>query len=787
MALAAATAQGATLVYSNLWSLAAGSRPYLGTANNERGIAVNPVTGHVLLASRTSGNHVYVLDGETGEDLGELSTSGVAGGTLLMTHIGVADDGAIYVCNLDTAGLDGFKIYRWADETPDTPPTLALNGDPASTTGRYGDSMDVRGSGPDTQIVVSGNGNSKVAVFTTTDGLSFTATELTFGAGISAGDFGKGLTFGSGNTLYGKNSGSANIRNASFNLEAKTLTLIRTLSADSSAVALSLDVTNNVLALVLSANNTNQANHRLKAYDISEAPTLSVLAEVVFPTPNANNGNLIGAVDVGLDKIVGLDPNNGIVALKRFVVEVLPPSITAHPASQTALEGGYAVFSINATGTKPLSYQWFFNTNTPVAGGSKSSLRVTDLKPENAGAYHVVVANPGGSVTSQVATLTVAPAVLTSVLRPFWTVPIRSRPYLEADNNHRGLAYNPVSGRVLLVSRTGADSIHVLDGQTGAHLHSMNIDPNVVAGGTFRINMVGVGEDGVVYACNLTTAAGSDPFKVYRWDSDSADALPTEIFRGDPGAGAQPTAAPNLRWGDTLAVRGAGADTLILVASRLGPAVCFLDARFDTFEFDPRAKSTDVPSAGFGLGLAFGAGDSFWLKAAANNLRQLVFNSADLEFSSVTVETVVDLAAVPGSIGPIGAYPSQTLLAGIGTSDTPDSLRLYDVSDLTQPPVWLDTEFFETDNENLNGTGAVAVGCGRVYALDSNNGLVAFSVTPELGFAVNGSTLTLTWPCGFRLYSASNVAGPYTEVAGAASPLEVNTTSPAQKYFLLKE
>jgi hypothetical protein len=61
LGLSAAPRAGAqSYVLSNLWSVAAGSptHPFLQDDDRTRGLAYNPVTGHVLVVSRTSSNAV---------------------------------------------------------------------------------------------------------------------------------------------------------------------------------------------------------------------------------------------------------------------------------------------------------------------------------------------------------------------------------------------------------------------------------------------------------------------------------------------------------------------------------------------------------------------------------------------------------------------------------------------------------------------------------------------------------------------------------------------------------
>ncbi len=83
-----------------------------------------------------------------------------------------------------------------------------------------------------------------------------------------------------------------------------------------------------------------------------------------------------------------------------------PPAITAQPLSRTNIAGTDALFSVSATGTPPLGYQWQFN-NANIAGATSASYTVTGAQTNNAGGYTVIVTNIAGSVTSTVATLTI--------------------------------------------------------------------------------------------------------------------------------------------------------------------------------------------------------------------------------------------------------------------------------------------------------------------------------------------------------------------------------------------
>ncbi len=60
------------------------------------------------------------------------------------------------------------------------------------------------------------------------------------------------------------------------------------------------------------------------------------------------------------------------------------------------------------------------------------------------------------------------------------------------------------------------------------------------------------------------------------------------------------------------------------------------------------------------------------------------------------------------------------------------------------------------------------------------------NVAPRLFTQSNGNTLVLTWSGPFILQSATNAAGPYTDVAGASSPYYFNILSNPQTYFRLR-
>jgi hypothetical protein len=91
---------------------------------------------------------------------------------------------------------------------------------------------------------------------------------------------------------------------------------------------------------------------------------------------------------------------------------ILAPSITTQPTSQTVTAGQAATFSVAASGTAPLSYQWQKN-GTAISGATSATYTTPATATSDGGSqFSVLVSNSTGSVTSNTATLTVNAATL---------------------------------------------------------------------------------------------------------------------------------------------------------------------------------------------------------------------------------------------------------------------------------------------------------------------------------------------------------------------------------------
>jgi hypothetical protein len=86
------------------------------------------------------------------------------------------------------------------------------------------------------------------------------------------------------------------------------------------------------------------------------------------------------------------------------------PSITGQPQNTSVAAGQAAAFSVTATGTAPLSYQWR-KAGSAIAGATAATYTTAATSAADSGeVFSVVVTNSAGAVTSGNATLTVTAA-----------------------------------------------------------------------------------------------------------------------------------------------------------------------------------------------------------------------------------------------------------------------------------------------------------------------------------------------------------------------------------------
>ena len=122
---------------------------------------------------------------------------------------------------------------------------------------------------------------------------------------------------------------------------------------------------------------------------------------------------VIGDTGAQYSVVVGNSADKVASSKATLTVTAAPvaPAITTQPANQSVTEGQTATFSVTATGTAPLTYQWK-KGGTDISGATSSTYTTpATSNADNAAVFTVVVTNSAGNVTSSNATLTVTAPV----------------------------------------------------------------------------------------------------------------------------------------------------------------------------------------------------------------------------------------------------------------------------------------------------------------------------------------------------------------------------------------
>jgi beta-galactosidase len=91
-----------------------------------------------------------------------------------------------------------------------------------------------------------------------------------------------------------------------------------------------------------------------------------------------------------------------------------PPTFTTQPSSQKVPIGQPATFTVVASGSGSLTYQWYKN-GSPISGATAATYTTpATAAADNGAAFNVLVANAGGAVSSNTATLTVTGGTCTA-------------------------------------------------------------------------------------------------------------------------------------------------------------------------------------------------------------------------------------------------------------------------------------------------------------------------------------------------------------------------------------
>jgi hypothetical protein len=140
----------------------------------------------------------------------------------------------------------------------------------------------------------------------------------------------------------------------------------------------------------------------------------------------------VSATNVGGYSVAISNASGTVVSPEVRLDLMLVPLLLTEPADQFVVQGSTLAFSVTASGSAPLSFQWRHN-QMPLPRLSTNLLVLENAAPSDAGYYEVVVSNPFGAITSRTARASVASHALKSssvAASDFW----ESRPKIAHDS-----------------------------------------------------------------------------------------------------------------------------------------------------------------------------------------------------------------------------------------------------------------------------------------------------------------------------------------------------------------
>ena len=173
------------------------------------------------------------------------------------------------------------------------------------------------------------------------------------------------------------------------------------------------------------------------------------------------------------------------------------PQVTTHPVDRTVSVGGSATFTVSASGTAPLRYQWRRN-GADIAGATSASYTLANAAlSDNGAVFDVVVSNDFGTATSNDATLTVtANSAPTATI----TAPANRTLYNAGDTiTYAGTGTDPENGNLPPSAFTWQVDFH-----HDTHTHPFVPATSGATGGSFTIPTSGETAANVWYRIHLT-------------------------------------------------------------------------------------------------------------------------------------------------------------------------------------------------------------------------------------------------------------------------------------------
>lgn len=330
------------------------------------------------------------------------------------------------------------------------------------------------------------------------------------------------------------------------------------------------------------------------------------------------------------------------------------PTIVTAPQSQSVAVGATVTFTVQATGSGTLSYQWTRN-GVNIVGATSATLTLSNVQTSDTGDYAVVVSNAGGSAPASTA------ARLT-VVAGSTTVAIVAQPTSQSIASGSTVVFS--------VAATGATSYQWRrngDNIAGATSANLVINSATAAqAGAYTVVVGGAsGPPAPSASAQLTVSPGPDFARLVNLSILTNIVAPGDKFTLGTVIGGSGTSGSK-----PLLVRAGGPSL-----SQLGVAGALADPRLDVFSGGALAASNDDWGGSTAMLAAFNQVGAFAFSPNSSK-DAAVFNPA-----TAAGAYTIDVSGVGNATGPVIAELYDASAGAAVTAGTP---RLVNVSVLKQ-------------------------------------------------------------------------------------------------------
>ena len=473
---------------------------------------------------------------------------------------------------------------------------------------------------------------------------------------------------------------------------------------------------------------------------------ISGATSVTYTTPvtaTSDNGSQFTAV---VSNAAGNATSNA--ATLTVTAAAVPPSIATQPASQTVTVGQTTTFSVTASGTAPLSYQW--RKNGTAISGATSAIYTTPVTAtsDDGSQFTAVVSNAAGNATSNAATLTVTAAAVPP-----------------------SIATQPASQTVTVGQTT---TFSVTASGTAPLSYQWRKNGTAISGATsatYTTPVTTTSDNGSQFTAVVSNAAGNA--------TSNAATLTVTAAAVPPSIATQP-ASQTVTVGQTttFSVTASGTAPLSYQWRKNGTAIS--GATSVTYTTPVTATSDNGSQFAVAVSNSIGTVTSSTTTLTVKAAGQLAANTTNLSYGNVSVGSNSILTVTLTNVGGSSISIANVTLSGAGVSVNGVSSGLILAAGGSAV---LNVTFAPFAAGNLNGTVTITSNATNPTVTIS---LLGTAVQPGSHLVTLGLSANSSSSAGFNIYRSSVSGGPYTKLNSSLITVAMYTdsnVSAGQTYF----